>query len=233
MGIPGGEKHWSPPDGIQKAVSGRRLPDQKCREQFPPEPGKAAGIFGSFQPISGPGRPGASLGSQTSGCIVCAPLGCRPGPVSWELPRLPRREGTSGRGGLAWRLRSLHTDLGSLAPELPSDCLHHLPKASRTPSPGWLCGGPREMVRCGLQRVSKRTPDISVVSVLDLDPATGLVTPAWIRPSETLQEVHRRTRWELCFFLLFFQLTNLQAVVNHHTLYLLVYHLCPFPLAPH
>lgn len=28
----------------------------------------------------------ASLGSQTSGCIVCAQLGCRAGRVSWELP---------------------------------------------------------------------------------------------------------------------------------------------------
>lgn len=48
--------------------------------------GEMAQIFGSFQSISGQGRPLASLGSQTSGCIVRAWLGCGPGRVSWELP---------------------------------------------------------------------------------------------------------------------------------------------------
>lgn len=52
----------------------------------PPKLGKVAQTLVHSRPSQGKERPVASPGPQTSGCIVCAQLGCRPGPVSWELP---------------------------------------------------------------------------------------------------------------------------------------------------
>lgn len=98
-------------------------------EESSPELGSVAQIFCSFQPILGQARPMASPGSQTSGCIVCAQLGCRPGRVSWELPSASEGSLWPPRPCLAplfFADRDLATSLEPL-----SGLRHHPPKASR------------------------------------------------------------------------------------------------------